>query len=59
MHQQIHSILAQLIIRLSQKNNNRMNNLEKEIYAMVYDVEKLRILNTCAKEMQGVFSLIS
>jgi hypothetical protein len=35
-----------------------MNNLEKEVYVIVYDVEKLRILNLCSKEMQGVFSLI-
>jgi hypothetical protein len=35
-----------------------MNNLEKEAQVMVYDVEKLLTLNICAKEMQGVFSLI-
>jgi hypothetical protein len=35
-------------------STDRMN-----IYVMVYDVQKLRILNTCTKELRGVFSLIS
>jgi hypothetical protein len=35
-----------------------MNNLEKEVYDMVYDLERLRVLNIYAKEMYGMFSVI-
>jgi hypothetical protein len=36
---------------LSRKNNNGMNNIEKEVYVMAYDVEKLRILNIYAQRV--------
>jgi hypothetical protein len=51
MHQQILSdpCVTRCWVLLGRNNNNGMNNLEKEVYVMAYDVEKLRILNIYAQ----------